>query len=392
MTTPGNFAALGMSVKYSAPLIQGGGYLGVLDRNVSGYGHSILARGGYWDAQISITGRLNDIEEWYENGLGRDIQVIDQTTGEIFRGFVNQITLNAGSVSEVRGPLFETANRVSCLYTPQNVDVYPPIAGTETTTIIIEDVLSQHQYGIIEKVISAGKITRTAAEKERDLFLEENKEPPRTSQLSIVPGSAQAATISLDILGYIHWLKVFLYDPLTTGFMTVADKLVAIFAADPNNIFSSNTDLIGDNAFLVPKTDGSGKFAWDIIMGLLNIGHATNDDLMNFGCYENNQIIFEPIPTTVEYNHRLGDNAQRILRVQNNQIIYPWQVKPGNWLEVTDFLVSSQQTSDDLRSNERMKFLESIKYSLPWGIDLSGGKMDKLSQVLSKITYSGGVW
>lgn len=390
--TEGAFQALGLSLQYFDPIVKGMTYLGTLGPTVTGYSHEIQARAGWYSAQVGMVGTLPDLEDWFENGLGRHIQILDQYANWVWAGFVNQISLNVGSVTETIGPLMNLCNRVSAKYTPINIDVYPPVAGSETTTIIVDDYPSQLNYGIIERIISCGKVTRTTADKIRDLYLQENATPPRSSQLSIALSNGKPASLTLDLLGYIHWLNTYVYEDFTTGFTTISDKIKLIIAACPTGIFSGDFSGIQANAFAVPYTDGVGKTALSIIKGLLNIGAASTDYLMNFGCYFGRKFIFEPIPTTVEYQHALGDAAQRIRRLPDNMVVYPWQVLPGKFLEVTDFLVSSQQSPTNLLQNERMKFIDSVRYSMPWGLDLSGGKMDTLSQVLAKITYTGGVW
>lgn len=392
MTTSGTLSYPGFSVQVFTPIIQGDDFIGSLQNRITGYSHEILARGGFWSGDLTFIGTLEEVEDWFELGLGRRVVVIDQDQTVVFEGFIDQISVNAGSITEIRGPLLDIGNRVSVIYTPLNVDVYPPISGTQTTTIIVEDLNSQRRYGIIEKVLSVGKVTKTAAEKIRDLYLEENAEPRRTSQISITPGSSRNAEVRLSLMGYIHWTKVYPYISIVPGFSTVSDKIKAILSSDPNGIFSLDQTHIGTNSFLIPTQDGDGKTAWDVLTGLLNIGNATTDESMNFGCYADNIVYYSPIPVAVDYLHALGDNHQRITRIDDRLIVYPWQVLPGKWLDVTDFLVGSQQSTSNLKTNERIKFLESIRYSMPWSVDLSGGKTDRLAQLLSKITYTGGSW
>ena len=45
-----------------------------------------------------------------------------------------------------------------------------------------------------------------AAEKVRDVYLEENASPETSGELSLAPGNAQAAVVTLDCLGNVHWL------------------------------------------------------------------------------------------------------------------------------------------------------------------------------------------
>jgi len=391
MTSPSLYQTIGLSVSVYEPLILGETFLFTLTNQYTGYSHEILANGGFWTANLNLNLSLLDAEDWYENGLGRRVTVYNAAGSVVWEGFVNQITLNAGTLSEIRGPLLDIGNRVSAIYTPLDVSVYPPVSGTTTVTTISEDTDSQGMYGIIEKVVSAGTTTQDNAEQVRDIFLAENKLPETSGDLSLSPGSGQNAAVTLECLGYIHWLGVYIYNSTTTGFDVVSDKLIDILAADPNGIISTNTNEIEANAFLTPAVEDRNRFAWDIIKELIALGNDTDDTRRLFGLYAERVARYNTQPQTIEYHHRLTDPAQRVTTPQG-AIVYPWDVLPGKWLFVPDFLVGRPQDTSDLALDPRCKFVESVRYDAPWSISIGGEKGGGLlSQLLAKITFTGGL-
>lgn len=374
--------------------MKGGAFRESLTQKYAAYGHEILAIGGYWTASLTLTVPLAEAERWYEEGLGVQIQVKNHVGYVIWEGFVNQVTLNAGAASEVRGPLMNLANRASAVYSPLDVSVYPPVTGATTTTVIAEDTTSQGLFGIIEKIVSAGTATDANAEKVRDVFLEEYAYPETSSELSLAPGNAQAAVVTLDCLGNVHWLLAYVYNNYDTGVDYLSEKIKAILTADPNGVISTDFRDVTDNLFLTPNMETESRFAWDILTELVALGNDTDDTRRLLGIYANRRAAYTSMPTAVEYLHRLGDPAQRVTTLEN-VTVYPWDVKPGRWLFVPDFLVGRARITAtrpaELRRDPRNKFIESVRYTAPWGLDMSGGKTDRLSQLLAKLTYNGGL-
>ncbi len=376
------------------PLVKGGNYRESLTAKVTAYNDETLAVGGYWTASLTLTVPLWEAERWYEEGLGVQICVYNHVGILRWKGFVDQVTLNAGALSEVRGPLMNIGNRVSAAYSPLDPTVYPPVTGATTVTIIAEDATSQAQYGIFEKVVSAGTATDANAEKVRDVFLEENSQPESSGELSIAPGSAQSAVITLDCLGYVHTLKNWIYYNPGTTYSYLSDKLKTIMLADPNSIIFNDFSQVADNLFLTPDVEDENRFAWDIVLDMLTLGNDTDDARRLFGVYDHERVRYQTMPSEITYHHRLGDPDQRVT-TPDGVTVYPWDVQPGKWMYVPDFLVGrapvSVTTPADLRKDPRNKFLESVRYTAPWGLDLSGGKTDRLSQLLAKLTFTGGM-
>lgn len=381
------FDQIGIKVNYAAPLCKTGGEQGNITRAITSYQQETLALGGYWTADIGFVASRKKAESWYAFGLGRQIKTYTKS-GKVWEGFVNQVQVNAGAVTETRGPLLDIGNRVAAIYTPKDFSVYPPVTGTETTTILVEDESSQNEFGIVEKLLSAGQCTDDTAEQLRDIFLQDNSWPKNTGPVSIQPGSSQNPSVTLNCLGNVHWLAAFVYEDTTAGYSYISDKLIAIRNAEPNGYFPVDNTHIIDNLFLVATAD-SGRYGLDIITELLNLGNDTDDNRRNFGVYDDLVMYYDTIPTQYEYKHRLSDPAQRVLN-RGDKIVYPWAVRPGKWIFVPDFVPGFIAPNSNLRSDPRWKFLESVRYTAPYSLDLSGNQTDRLSQALAKVNMNGG--
>lgn len=370
------------------PLVKGGEWIESITEQVSSYSHETLAIGGFWTAQIVINLPLIEAEDWFSEGLGRRIVIRNPAGLIVWEGFVDKITIGAGTLTETRGPLMEVGNRVSAVYTPLDVSVYPPVSGTTTITTISEDTASQALYGILEKVIGAGSTPLENAEKVREVYLLENAIPQTSGGLNITPGSSQSAVITLDCLGYIHWLLAYIFNDATAGYDFLSDKIIAVLAGDPNGFVSSNTDYIEANSYLTPTLENQNRFAWDILKELITLGNDTDDTRRIFGVYEERIAVYASQPQTAEYHHRLTDPGQ-VITTPEGELIYPWDIRPGKWIFVPDFLVGYSIPAS-LGDDPRAAFLESVRYSTAWGLTLTSGANSRLAQVLAKITYSGG--
>lgn len=381
------FRKNGFSVLYYDPL--GGSHIGNLEDELSGYSHEISAVGGFMTAQLILLMSRDSSYEWFERGLGRKIRVMSNNK-TVFEGFVNTVTFTLGGTSEVIGPLTDIGNRVSAIYSPVDFAPYPPVVGNPTTTLIVQDQDSQDLYGIWEKVLSMGRATDDAAEKSRDVYMQEMKYPTRSGDVNVSPGAQSGAQITLDILGHIYWLQAYVYDDPTEGLTQLSTKMKDVLTADPNNVFSGNYDYISTQNSLVPVSDL--RFAWDVIMEMLTLGNDSNDYRRTFGFYEDQIAYYETITTDIDYEYRVSDPSQRV--TFQNVVIPPWEVRPGGWIMVPDFsqLIYTPLSSVYPSEDPRVRFMETVRYDAPATLSVGSGKTDKLSQLLAKITYSGGFY
>jgi len=359
--------------------------VGSYSADITAYQQLVSAWIGYDSASITITGPLVEIEDWIERGLGRHVEIYNPALVKIWEGVVNLIGVGAGPLAQTVGPLLDIGNRASVMYAPiLDATVDPPVVGTTQPTTIAENADSQARYGIIEKVLSGGTSTTDDAERYRDTYLNEHAWPE--SGETVTPGGGSEPSVRLDCLGYGAFLGAYAYNTTTTGTTTASVKVQAVLAADPNGLFSTDYTGIETNGYLVPAYEGDNAYADSVIKSIVALGDI-NDDRWLFGIYNDRKAQYNEVPTDVAYYHRLSDPAQRIA-TPSGTLVYPWDVKPGRWLFILDWLTGRTEPSVR-RRDLRYIFIESVEYTAPFDLRINGHKIGKLSQLLAKQGLGG---
>lgn len=383
---PQTFTQRGLTLEIWEPTIgsytPAGVFQGSFGDSVLAWEYELAADGGNVAARFTIGGKFTEIEDWIENGLGRHVVCYAPEGAEIWAGFVDRIEVRLGSLSFVRGPLMEIGNRVSVAYSAiLDETTEPPIMGGQTTTIIVEDDDSQAAFGIIEKVVSGGTITDDIAEQIRDTWLAENKWPVTSSDFAV---GQEVGELSLVVycLGYSEWLKAYIYNQTASSLsVTLTTKMLAVLAADPNGLISTNYDKIATNALLTNSYENEDRDAHTIIRELVSQGDI-NDNRFIFGVGKGQRAYYSAVPTTVRYTQSLLTG--RPLISDNDVQINPWLVKAGEYMRFTDFLVG-RNLPTNFREDPRVLFIERLTYTAPFGLRLTGGRVSKLSQYLARL-------
>lgn len=370
---------------YKEPIIGNNSELGQL--NLSSWQQNIVADGGYESASGSTEITYSELNNWLENGLMRDIHFFDHALVKGFEGFVNQVKIKVGALVINRGPIVEIVNKVAVIYQTQTYNTNPPIPGERVVSGFAEDSDSQDRYGTFETYLSGGTGGQTEMEQARDTFLFDHKDPETTYDLTI--GSASTPQLTLEILGYKHLLNRYHFSDTGVGKHNASVRITDVLTADPDSIFSSNYDNITTNALQVGVTDDDQHQASGVIADVVKYGDASDNRYL-FGVYNDRVAYYNAIPTTVEYQHFLRDREQRITQLGGNTV-YPWNVRPGKWLLLDDFLVGGAIPTNlaQLRNDPRAVFIESVKYSSPWGLQINGGKVYTIGQKLAKLGLGG---
>lgn len=364
------------------------------DRIIS-YAHELSNDWGYKSIPLVLGGTQDYLDEWFENGLGRHIEV-NNTYGQIIAsGFVNRVTTISNTLQASRGPLVEVCNRASVVYTPIiDVSVSPPLTGAVKSTIITEDDDSQNKYGIIEKVISGGQLlddgTTNEAEDYRDRYLDGTKEPS-TGDKSLSLGSSSQPSIQLEVLGYYAWFDLYVYTNVTTLTTTMTTKMQAVFAADPNDIFSTDYADVEDNNLLVANYDNDNRTAKSILEEMVKRGNDVDDQRRVFGVFENQKIYYNTIPNNYEYYYKVSGRNQNIWLYSGGEtgaVVNPWDVKAGRWLFIGDFLPGRFSDFTNKKDDPRSMFIESVSFSAPHGLSINGIGVSELAQYLAKLGVS----
>ena len=354
---------------------------------LSEYSHKRSAFLDYDKASIELKGNHLKAEDWMEYGLGRDVSAVDAVLDVSFNGFINSIEIVAGGLTIKRGPLLGIGNRVSAVYAELDNTVNPPTVGDRTVTTIVEDDLSQAEWGIVEKVVSAGQISTLEANQLRDAYLEENK-IPETSQGINSMGSGPGITIRMECLGYGYWLQAFVYNQNVVSATTqISDKIEAVLTAESlvNEVITTDYGKIAFNGVLVSAYENDDPYGLTMIKELVAYGDVNYDRFL-FQIDPNRNAIYKEQPQEPFYQISIEENQ---LKTGGGAKVQPWSIRPGQWIFVNDFLVGTSPASDYPRDDPRMIFIESVDYTAPYGYRIQGSKSSTVKQILSQFGMKG---
>ena len=348
------------------------------NNGMSTYTDSVSVAGGYDTASITKGVPILVINEWVQDGLGRDVEISNPYLGIRWNGFVNEIIIGMGVASFTIGPLINLANRVYVNYSDFTT-------GETETTEVANDTDSQADHGIIVKVLSGGKVSGVTAGNIRDTYLTERAYPDASQTLG-----GQDLSLQLNCLGYRHMLSYPYNNKIgTEETYTAREKIIDVLEADPNSLFTVNESTMGTNTLSVFKREDKNRDAYTIIKELVAMGGDTSNERMIFGIYEDREPVYKATPTDVAYQVRMSSLGARLENTAG-QSVEPWEIVPGKWLEFSDFLPGVDiPYATTLRKDPRRMFIESVSFTIAYDLQLTGGKTDQLPQMLAKLGLGG---
>lgn len=357
-------------------------------REIVSYNQQSAALGGYWAGSVRLSLSRSEAESLYGQELGRHVEMFD-SFGKFFEGCVNKATYNFGSVTVVRGPLLNVANHVRCLYSTLDTTDPTQVVGVREVTSTIQDSDSQDKYGILQMVLSVGGAATGNPEQIRDTYLEDFKDPVITSTLSV--GAMPTMTVTLEIVGYSQFLNTYVLENASTGTQSASAKIQYILGANPNSIYSTDYDRIDTNATQINVLESDYRLAWDVLKSVVAEGDSSYNRWL-FAVYDEQTAEYNSIPLDSEYEYKLADKKQLIY--DKKGLVYPWRLRPGKWLTISDLLpgyltIINPTTQSELRQNPRMMFIENVTYNLPNSLSIVGSQVGKTSQLLARLGLGG---
>lgn len=388
---PSHASSFGLSIHASNSILATGSVTGYkmddsISQRISAYNHEIGANGGYLSASFTIGNFVDEVSDWLSYGLGRHIEVFDEFHVKVWEGFINQVAVNISGLSITRGPLMNIANRGKAIYQTIRYDTNPPIGGNQAITDEVNFTTSQEKYGIFEDMVSIGEATLDMAEYLRNTYFQEKKEPETQTTVNIGAASSDVS-IRIDCLGYYKILETYFYtntSPITNEVDANA-KLLAVFAAQPNSIFSSIETYIESSSLTVGFFERGDRRASEIIADIVSFGNTTQDRFI-CGVLNDRTIYYKQVPEDILYEYKINDNSKRVDLIGGVIQSY-WSIQSGKWLTVPDILIGEEQlrTVKPLREDVRNIFLESVQYSTPYNLNLVGGKVVKMPQLFAQL-------
>lgn len=388
------FQENGLHVEMRTARVLNLGIYASLTEKLNAYSHVVSASGGYDSANIQLLDTLESLDDWLNDGLGREIYTYNPD-GEIrWHGFINTVTLETGIVTVQRGPLMEVANRVSCTYTPiENAQVDPPVTGEQKETVITEDADSQAKYGILEEIVSIGQAlddgTTNDAEEMRDTYLAENSYPQTSNTLSLSPQDSSNIVVTLECLGYIHWMNkwVYNYTPASPLLQMAYQKIEDVIDADPNGWFSSTNADIEQNAVLVPEWEDNNSTALSVINNIVQLGNGSFAR-MTFGVYGDMKCVYATVSSQYDYAYNMMGDTFVVTNIGGG-VVKNWDILPAKWVIMPDFLIGSVARDEPSRTDPRALFIERVQYTAPYSVELVGEKVNTIPQKLARLGVGG---
>lgn len=266
------------------------------------------------------------------------------------------------------------------------------------TAIYYDDWLSLPKYGWWEKSVSGGTITRTEADSLRDAFLYDAHLPTVTKSWNTSAQSEPMLQISckgyFSKFAYPYNHEVIVGDP---GVYTASEKVIDVLDADPNNLFSSTNAMIEINAQDHLHLEDADRTAEDVLREICSAGDGYNrwlfqvfNDRMTF--FISATRVEENRMSEIAYMQQLRDPAQRIT-TGSGATVHPMNVLPAKWLMFTDFLAGKDVLDPyyEFRNDPRMMFIETVTFTAPDQLDLQGGKLESVPQILADYELEGSI-
>lgn len=351
---------------------------------VETYRHEISSEHGFDRADISFAVNRNDVSSWIDRGLGMDIDVRDRAGTQIWNGFADNVDVNEGARKTSVGRLTDIANRVIVIYAIVIEDGDEPIVGEQTVTEYANNTASQDDYGVWTRVITGGTRTVAEANQIRDVVLDKFSYPVTSYNIT----AAGETTISLKCSGYYKYLDAFLYNSDDNDEVLTSEKIKRVLAVEAatNGMLSTDYAMIEDPSVYVTGYEDQNRTGLTVVKECVAFGDGSNNT-WTFGVYEDKRVMFNVIPTTIDYVHRrgLGPTIERL----SGGNIDPWKVRPGKWLFMPDMILGGAElpipdTREQLYRDRRVGFVERVNYTAPYGVSMSGATVSRSSQQLAR--------
>lgn len=379
------FRAGGLSLGISEPAWRTPTPLGDFSSYVTDYSHVSVATGGFYQASFKLRLPASQLEDWYDNALGRKVTTYTPGRGIAWQGLINQVELSIGGYRLSIGPYLDIANKVMLIYSAIDTSTGAAITGLRLATDYLTDQASIAKYGILPQVLSASGISADNVDELLGAFLTRSKRPARSEDLTL-PSPAPTFDLAVDCVGFVRLLEKYPYNNTATGLVNISDKLKAILQADPNGLLGTDLTNITTNTLQVSSYEQDNAAAWGLIKSLLAQGDSSLQRY-TFGIYEDLKAYYGPQSTTVQYVRPLRE-AGSVFEDQVGGRLYPWEVRPGAWVWVADLLPARQQSAD-LNEDPRAMYAETVTFRAPDSLTINGSHSFKVEQRLAQMGLAG---
>lgn len=365
---------------------------GTITKELESYSHTLGADKGFVDAAIGLSLPRDQMEDWYLNGLGRDIIVRNSGGTVIFRGFVDQVDMSIAGIIATIGPLRQVANRVYCVYNPLFVLPTQSSSSGQIEAPAIENAASQARYGVWEYALNAGNCLVDPATGYNEaavaqaLYLFQNQLPKQAWSTT----NTGSIDLKLTVRGYYEWFGAYLYQnrTITPATSTLTAYLTAVLAANLNtDVISAATTGIGTNASLILDKTQDYSPAISRIDSVLAAGDGAGG-IWLARLDKDNRLIYAAADETPYYLYSVLDNRQTVLRM-NGDAVKPWDILPGKVAFLHDWMMGVTGPPGDLGVDPRVALVDQVRYTAPWSFELASREINQFQAFVNRKGLGG---
>lgn len=356
-----------------------------------GYNHSILADGGFDTCSFTLKGTEDYLNDWFRNGLMRDVRKENPQGNTIWRGFINRMSYNNGRTVKTK-ILDQLTNRVYIRYSPilgwatqttEGGETYQtPITG-QPQVVYADDSDSIDDWGYKTSVINGGERTTERVVDWANTIINEVAKrkgdiEPQTQDNPFTQGDAQ---IQIECKGYWYMLDWIPYIILSSGYIAKSEVIklaIQVFNSLNSGFFDevfpfvdSNPEIIQRNRIDYPtcleqiksvvQDGGAGGYRW--IAGVLD-----NQEIYYHRAHSRYLENLYGFPRYVTY---ADSTDQKIYNEYTGVEIKPWDLRPDNILVTRDKV-------------NTYAYIEQATFTEPYQYQLVGGDDSKLTTLLSR--------
>lgn len=354
---------------------------------LNSYDHEIAADGGYLNATITLSLSKDDAHEWLDGGVAKEITVYNEGQQICWLGLVNSVNASLGGVSLNSGNLLDVVNRIRLTYQTVRYDVID-YGGQERITEMTEDTNSQGFFGILEDIINGGTASDEEAAQLQSMFLAELAYLSPTQSINLLGGAADTQ-VTLDCIGYYELLDKALAADQVPSELPATDIMESVVGGTLSGLFDVLTDVEQNLIEVGLDTDHGRTKVSSIVKSVVAMGDVA-DNRWTAGSHLNRRFYYRPRPTSVGLVLHLSDSGF-LLKDSLGAIVHPWDAMPGKWAVIPDLSLSRGLPGSlaELGDDRRSIFVERVKYSAPYGLELTGGRLSTINQRLAKQGLGG---
>ena len=162
--------------------------------------------------------------------------------------------------------------------------------------------------------------------------------------------------------------------------MNIGNKVALVYSTVDTSVTPPAVGVRKKTAY---ANDTASQGRYGIIEKVLSSGGSTDANATNI---RDTYIAENAEAETTIIN--LSNNQGADIYTPFGEIVRPWDVLPARWAHIPDFMIG--RISDTaMRDDPRYMFIESLTYTAPYGLTLTGAKISKLPQVLGQLGLMG---